>query len=127
MSFFSDLILVDHEIKFGSKIIIDGATNLLWATALASLEASETLNAFQQRNETMSATLTFLESEQRMRKSCEELQKPRLLLASSPRLLAVQRMFWLLAWLQKPRLLLSLFLCHFWQQTTRFQKRVLLL
>ena len=56
-SSFSDLIFVDHEeIKFGSKaylalVIIDGATNLLWATALTSLEAPETLNAFRQWNE----------------------------------------------------------------------------
>ncbi|OLP89146.1 Kinesin-like protein Klp59C [Symbiodinium microadriaticum] len=56
-SSFGDLIFVDHEeIKFGSKaylafVIIDGATNLLWATALTSLEAPETLNAFRQWNE----------------------------------------------------------------------------
>ena len=56
-SSFGDLIFVDHEeIKFGTKaylalVIIDGATNLLWATALTSLEAPETLNAFRQWNE----------------------------------------------------------------------------
>ena len=56
-SSFDDLIFVDHEeIKFGTKaylalVIIDGATNLLWATALTSLEAPETLNAFRQWNE----------------------------------------------------------------------------
>ena len=56
-SSFGDLIFVDHEeIKFGSKaylalVIIDGATNLMWATALTSLEAPETLNAFRQWNE----------------------------------------------------------------------------
>ncbi|OLQ08354.1 hypothetical protein AK812_SmicGene8150 [Symbiodinium microadriaticum] len=56
-SSFRDLIFVDHEeIKFGSKaylalVIIDGATNLLWATALTSLEAPETLNAFRQWTE----------------------------------------------------------------------------
>ena len=32
-------------------VIIDGATNLLWAAALASLEAPETLNAFRQWTE----------------------------------------------------------------------------
>ena len=51
------LIFVDHEeIKFGTKaclalVVIDGATNLLWATALTSLEAPETLNAFRQWTE----------------------------------------------------------------------------
>ena len=49
---FGDLIFVDHEeIKFGNKaylalVIIDGASNLLWGSALTSLEASETLGAF---------------------------------------------------------------------------------
>ena len=53
-SSFGDLIFVDHEeIKFGSKaflalVIIDGASNLLWATALTSLEAPEPLGAFRQ-------------------------------------------------------------------------------
>ena len=53
-SSFGDLIFVDHEeIKFGNKaylalVIIDGASNLLWATALTSLEAPETLGAFHQ-------------------------------------------------------------------------------
>ena len=43
-SSFGDLIFVDHEeIKFGNKayltlVIIDGASNLLWATAITSLE-----------------------------------------------------------------------------------------
>ena len=52
-----DLIFVDHEvIKFGAKaclalVIIDGASNLLWATALTSLEAPETLNTFRQWTE----------------------------------------------------------------------------
>ena len=52
-----DLIFVDHEeIKFGNKaylalVIIDGASNLLWATALTSLEAPETLGAFRQWTE----------------------------------------------------------------------------
>ena len=56
-SSFGDLIFVDHEeIKFGSKaylalVIIDGASNLLWATALTSLEAPETLGAFRQWTE----------------------------------------------------------------------------
>ena len=50
-SSFGDLIFVDHEeIKFGNKaylalVIIDGASNLLWATANTSLE---TLGAFRQ-------------------------------------------------------------------------------
>eukprot|EP00439_Symbiodinium_sp_Y106_P023219 s5128_g2.t2 len=54
---FGDLIFVDHEeIKFGNKaylalVIIDGASNLLWATALTSLEAPETLGAFRQWTE----------------------------------------------------------------------------
>ena len=53
-SSFGDLIFVDHEeIKFGSKaylalVIIDGASNLLLATALTILEAPETLGAFRQ-------------------------------------------------------------------------------
>ena len=52
-SSFGDLIFVDHaEIKFGTSLylvllIIDGATNLLWATALTTLEAPETLGAFR--------------------------------------------------------------------------------
>ena len=56
-SSFGDLIFVDHEeIKFGNKaylalVIIDDASNLLWATALTSLEAPETLGAFRQWNE----------------------------------------------------------------------------
>ena len=56
-SSFGDLIFVDREeIKFGNKaylalVIIDGASNLLWATALTSLEAPETLGAFRQWNE----------------------------------------------------------------------------
>ena len=56
-SSFGDLIFVDHEeIKFGTNaylalVVIDGATNLLWATALTSLEAPETLNAFRQWTE----------------------------------------------------------------------------
>ena len=56
-SSFRDLIFVDHEeIKFGNKaylalVIIDGASNLLWATALTSLEAPETLGAFRQWTE----------------------------------------------------------------------------
>ncbi|OLQ10788.1 hypothetical protein AK812_SmicGene5490 [Symbiodinium microadriaticum] len=56
-SSFGDLIFVDHEeIKFGSEaylalVIIDGATNLLWATAFTSLEAPEALNAFRQWTE----------------------------------------------------------------------------
>ena len=56
-SSFGDLIFVDHEeIKFGNKaylalVIIDGASNLLWATALTSLEAPETLGAFPQWTE----------------------------------------------------------------------------
>ena len=54
-SSFGDLIFVDHEeIKFGAKaylalVIIDSASNLLWATALTSLP--ETLNAFRQWTE----------------------------------------------------------------------------
>ena len=56
-SSFGDLIFVDHEeIKFGTKaylalVIIDGASNLLWATALTNLEAPETLGAFRQWTE----------------------------------------------------------------------------
>ena len=56
-SSFGDLIFVDHEeIKFGTKaylalVIIDGASNLLWATALTNLEAPETLGAFCQWTE----------------------------------------------------------------------------
>ena len=52
-SSFGDLIFVDHEeIKFGNSaylalVVIDGASNLLWATALKSLEATETLGAFR--------------------------------------------------------------------------------
>ena len=48
---------VDHEeIKFGNKaylalVIIDGASNLLWATALTRFEAPETLGAFRQWTE----------------------------------------------------------------------------
>ena len=42
--------------KFGTNaylalVIIDGASNLLWATALTNLEASETLGAFRQWTE----------------------------------------------------------------------------
>ena len=61
-SSFGDLIFVDHEeIKFGSKaylalVIIDGATNLLWAMALTSLEAPETLNASRQWNDENNCT-----------------------------------------------------------------------
>ena len=50
---FGDLIFVDHaEIKYGTSLylvllIIDGATNLLWATALTTLEVPETLGAFR--------------------------------------------------------------------------------
>ena len=56
-SSFGNLIFVDHEeIKLGNKaylalVIIDGASNLLWATALTSLEAPETLGAFRQKTE----------------------------------------------------------------------------
>ena len=56
-SSFGDLIFVDHEeIKFGTKaylalVIIDGASNLLWATALTNLEAPETLGALRQWTE----------------------------------------------------------------------------
>ena len=52
-SSFGDLIFVDHaEIKYGTSLylvllIIDGATNLLWATALTTLEVPETLGAFR--------------------------------------------------------------------------------
>ena len=52
-SSFGDLIFVDHaEIKDGTSLylvllIIDGATNLLWATALTTLEVPETLGAFR--------------------------------------------------------------------------------
>ena len=52
-SSFGDLIFVDHaEINYGMNsylvlLVIDGATNLLWATALASLDAPETLGAFR--------------------------------------------------------------------------------
>ena len=52
-SSFGDLILVDHaEINYGMNsyvvlLVIDGATNLLWATALTSLDAPETLGAFR--------------------------------------------------------------------------------
>ena len=48
-SSFGDLIFVDHaEIKYGTSLylvllIIDGATNLLWATALTTLEVPEPL------------------------------------------------------------------------------------
>eukprot|EP00439_Symbiodinium_sp_Y106_P033552 s5219_g4.t1 len=54
-SSFGDLIFADHEeIKFGTKaylalVIIDGASNLLWATALTNLEAPETLGAFREQ------------------------------------------------------------------------------
>ena len=50
-------IFVDHEeIQFGTKaylalVIIDGASNLLWATALTSLEAPETLGACREWTE----------------------------------------------------------------------------
>ena len=56
-SSFGDLIFVDHEeIKLGNKaylalVIIDGASNLLWATALTSLEAPESLGAFRRWTE----------------------------------------------------------------------------
>ena len=52
-SSFGDLIFVDHaEILYGTTLylvllIIDGATNLLWATALTTLEVPETLCAFR--------------------------------------------------------------------------------
>ena len=52
-SSFGDLIFVDHaEINYGVNsylvlLVIDGATNLLWATALTSLDAPETLGAFR--------------------------------------------------------------------------------
>ena len=52
-SFFGDLIFVDHaEINCGMNshlvlLVIDGATNLLWAMALTSLDAPETLSAFR--------------------------------------------------------------------------------
>ena len=52
-STFGDLIFVDHaEINYGMNsylvlLVIDGATNLLWATALTSLDAPETLGAFR--------------------------------------------------------------------------------
>ena len=52
-SSFGDLIFVDHaEINYGMNsylvlLVIDGATNLLWATALTSLDAPETLGAFR--------------------------------------------------------------------------------
>ena len=50
---FGDLIFVDHaEINYGEKsyitlLILDGASNLLWATALVGLEVTETLAAFR--------------------------------------------------------------------------------
>ena len=56
-SSFADLIFVDHEtIKHDNKaylalVITDGASNLLWATALKGLEAPETLGAFCQWTE----------------------------------------------------------------------------
>ena len=52
-SSFGDLIFVDHaEINYGMNsylvlLVIDGATSLLWATALTSLDAPETLGAFR--------------------------------------------------------------------------------
>ena len=52
-SSFGDLVFVDHaEINLGQKsylvlLMLDGATNLLWATAQATLDSSETLNAFR--------------------------------------------------------------------------------
>ena len=52
-----DRIFVDHqEIKFGQRaylalVFIDGASNLLWATTLRSLEARETLGAFRKWTE----------------------------------------------------------------------------
>ena len=52
-SSFGDFILVDHaEIKYATSLylvllIIDGATNLLWATALTTLEVPETLGVFR--------------------------------------------------------------------------------
>ena len=52
-SSFGDLIFVDHaEIHYGMNsylvlLVIDGATNLLWATALTNLDAPETLGAFR--------------------------------------------------------------------------------
>ena len=52
-SSFGDLIFVDHaEINYGMNsylvlLVIDGATNLLWATALTSLDAPETLGALR--------------------------------------------------------------------------------
>ena len=52
-SSFGDLIFVDQaEINYGMNsylvlLVIDGATNLLWATALTSLDAPETLGAFR--------------------------------------------------------------------------------
>ena len=51
---FGGLIFVGHEeIKFRNKaylalVITDGASYLLWATALTSLEGPETLEAFRQ-------------------------------------------------------------------------------
>ena len=56
-SSFGDLVFVDHEeIKYGmhsylALVILDGATNLLWATALSGLDATETLGAFRQWSE----------------------------------------------------------------------------
>ena len=52
-SSFGNLIFVDYtEINYGMHsylvlLAIDGATNLLWATALTSLDAPETLSAFR--------------------------------------------------------------------------------
>ena len=52
-SSFGDLIFVGHaEINYGMNsylvlLVIDGATNLLWATALTSLDAPETLGALR--------------------------------------------------------------------------------
>ena len=52
-SSFGDLIFVDHaEINYGMNsylvlLVIDGATNLLWATALTSLDSPETLGALR--------------------------------------------------------------------------------
>ena len=52
-SSFGDLIFDDHsENKFGTSqylvlLIIDGPTNLLWATSLTTLEVPETLGGFR--------------------------------------------------------------------------------
>ena len=53
-SSFGDLIFVDREERtkaYLALVIIDGASNLLWATALTNLEAPETLRAFRQWTE----------------------------------------------------------------------------